>query len=95
MTSGAALGFGLAHYSSSEFELMAEELLMSDSVIKVSRTIRLTFHRMIVLLYLDYPACFLFCLARYKFMTFPSPHFLLETISYKLRHSKIPHELGI
>ncbi|KAF8400908.1 hypothetical protein HHK36_014211 [Tetracentron sinense] len=30
------LSFGLAHYSSSEFELMAEELLMSDSTIKVS-----------------------------------------------------------
>jgi hypothetical protein len=40
LTSGAALSFGLAHFGSSEFELMAEELLMSDSVIKVSRTIR-------------------------------------------------------
>lgn len=40
MTFGAVLSFGLAHYGSSEFELMAEELLMSDSVVKVSRTIR-------------------------------------------------------
>ena len=30
------LSFGLAHYASSDFELLAEELLMSDSVIKVS-----------------------------------------------------------
>lgn len=30
------LSFGLQHYASSEFELLAEELLMSDSVIKVS-----------------------------------------------------------
>ncbi|OMO85959.1 hypothetical protein COLO4_21364 [Corchorus olitorius] len=30
------LSFGLAHYASSEFELMAEELLMSDSVVKAS-----------------------------------------------------------
>jgi hypothetical protein len=37
LTSGAVLSFGLAHYGSSEFELMAEELLMSDSVIKVSK----------------------------------------------------------
>lgn len=33
---GGVLSFGLAHYASSEFELLAEELLMSDSVIKVS-----------------------------------------------------------
>lgn len=32
----AVLSFGLQHYASSEFELLAEELLMSDSVIKVS-----------------------------------------------------------
>ncbi|XP_050945495.1 uncharacterized protein LOC127150848 [Cucumis melo] len=31
---GAVLSFGLAHYASSEFELIAEELLMSNSVIK-------------------------------------------------------------
>lgn len=30
------LSFGLAHYSMSEFELLAEELLMSDSMIRVS-----------------------------------------------------------
>lgn len=40
LTSGAVLSFGLAHYGSSEFELMAEELLMSDSVVKASRTIK-------------------------------------------------------
>ncbi|KAF3442933.1 hypothetical protein FNV43_RR16851 [Rhamnella rubrinervis] len=33
---GAVLSFGLAHFASSEFELMAEELLMSDSVVKAS-----------------------------------------------------------
>lgn len=33
---GGVLSFGLAHYSMSEFELLAEELLMSDSVIRVS-----------------------------------------------------------
>jgi len=42
LTFGAALSFGLAHYGSSEFELMAEELLMSDSVVKASRTIILS-----------------------------------------------------
>ena len=30
------MSFGLAHYALSEFELLAEELLMSDSIIKVS-----------------------------------------------------------
>lgn len=30
------LTFGLAHVATSEFELMAEELLMSDSVVKAS-----------------------------------------------------------
>ncbi|KAK2968224.1 hypothetical protein RJ640_027356 [Escallonia rubra] len=34
LSCGAVLSFGLPHYASSEFELMAEELLMSDSVIK-------------------------------------------------------------
>ena len=43
LTSGAVLSFGLAHYGSSEVELMAEELLMSDSVIKASRTGQLFF----------------------------------------------------
>ena len=36
MEAGGELSFGLAHYATSEFELLAEELLMSDSVIKVS-----------------------------------------------------------
>lgn len=30
------MSFGLAHYALSEFEVLAEELLMSDSVIKAS-----------------------------------------------------------
>lgn len=35
LLSGAILTFGLTRYPYSEFELMAEELLMSDSIIKV------------------------------------------------------------
>lgn len=35
LVTGGVLSFGLAHYSLSEFELLAEELLMSDSIIKV------------------------------------------------------------
>lgn len=35
LLSGAVLTFGLTNYPYSEFELMAEELLMSDSTIKV------------------------------------------------------------
>ncbi|XP_054786508.1 uncharacterized protein LOC129292866 isoform X1 [Prosopis cineraria] len=42
MTNGAVLSFGLAHIGSSEFELMAEELLMSDSVIKIYGALRMT-----------------------------------------------------
>ncbi|XAR70820.1 hypothetical protein NMG60_11027825 [Bertholletia excelsa] len=36
------LSFGLAHYSLSEFELLAEELLMSESVIKVYGALRMS-----------------------------------------------------
>ncbi|KAK8553297.1 hypothetical protein V6N13_062106 [Hibiscus sabdariffa] len=36
LSCGAVLSFGLAHFALSEFELMAEELLMSDSVIKAN-----------------------------------------------------------
>ncbi|XP_050229370.1 uncharacterized protein LOC126678510 isoform X2 [Mercurialis annua] len=36
------LSFGLAHYASSEFELLAEELLMSDSIIRVYGALRMT-----------------------------------------------------
>ncbi|KAK1265041.1 hypothetical protein QJS04_geneDACA010502 [Acorus gramineus] len=36
------LTFGLSHYPSSEFELMAEELLVSDSLIKVSGALRMS-----------------------------------------------------
>ncbi|XP_022754631.1 uncharacterized protein LOC111302962 isoform X2 [Durio zibethinus] len=39
---GVVLSFGLAHYASSEFELLAEELLMSDSIIKVYGALRMT-----------------------------------------------------
>ncbi|KAG7972713.1 hypothetical protein I3843_07G197400 [Carya illinoinensis] len=39
---GGVLSFGLAHYASSEFELLAEELLMSDSVIKVYGALRMS-----------------------------------------------------
>ncbi|XP_020215510.1 uncharacterized protein LOC109799381 isoform X2 [Cajanus cajan] len=42
LTFGAVLSFGLAHYGSSEFELMAEELLMSDSVIKIYGALRMS-----------------------------------------------------
>lgn len=35
LLAGATLTFGLTHYPYSEFELLAEELLMSDSTIKV------------------------------------------------------------
>ncbi|KAK7319925.1 hypothetical protein RJT34_04654 [Clitoria ternatea] len=42
LTSGAVLSFGLAHYGSSEFELMAEELLMSDSEIKIYGALRMS-----------------------------------------------------
>ncbi|KAG8376085.1 hypothetical protein BUALT_Bualt09G0026800 [Buddleja alternifolia] len=36
LSGGAFLSFGLAHYALSEFELLAEELLMSDSIIKAA-----------------------------------------------------------
>ncbi|KAK3009003.1 hypothetical protein RJ639_013595 [Escallonia herrerae] len=39
---GGILSFGLAHYPLSEFELLAEELLMSDSVIKVYGALRMS-----------------------------------------------------
>lgn len=39
---GGVLSFGLVHYARSEFELLAEELLMSDSVIKVSGALRMS-----------------------------------------------------
>ncbi|KAL3500639.1 hypothetical protein ACH5RR_039732, partial [Cinchona calisaya] len=42
LLSGGELSFGLAHYSMSEFELLAEELLMSDSVIKVFGALRMS-----------------------------------------------------
>ncbi|KAL5771093.1 hypothetical protein ACOSP7_015247 [Xanthoceras sorbifolium] len=42
LSCGAVLSFGLAHYSSSEFELMAEELLMSESVIKIYGALRMS-----------------------------------------------------
>ncbi|CAI9759633.1 unnamed protein product [Fraxinus pennsylvanica] len=39
---GGVLSFGLAHYSMSEFELLAEELLMGDSVIRVFGALRMS-----------------------------------------------------
>ncbi|GMQ06267.1 hypothetical protein CsSME_00050919 [Camellia sinensis var. sinensis] len=41
LSCGAVMSFGLAHYALSEFELMAEELLMSDSTIKVYGALRM------------------------------------------------------
>jgi hypothetical protein len=76
LTSGAALSFGLAHFGSSEFELMAEELLMSDSVIKVSRIIRQ---------YISWNNSTLFTWIMLLLLSF---HFLSETIFYKPKQSK-------
>ncbi|KAG6723483.1 hypothetical protein I3842_03G210200 [Carya illinoinensis] len=42
LTCGAVLTFGLAHVATSEFELMAEELLMSDSVVKIYGALRMS-----------------------------------------------------
>ncbi|CAN1219127.1 hypothetical protein LINPERPRIM_LOCUS1524 [Linum perenne] len=42
LLTGGLLSFGLAHYATSEFELLAEELLMSDSVMKVYGALRMT-----------------------------------------------------
>ncbi|CAK9169451.1 unnamed protein product, partial [Ilex paraguariensis] len=42
LLSGGVLSFGLAHYAVSEFELLAEELLMSDSVLKVYGALRMS-----------------------------------------------------
>ncbi|CAK9138403.1 unnamed protein product [Ilex paraguariensis] len=42
LLSGGELSFGLAHYALSEFELLAEELLMSDSVLKVYGALRMS-----------------------------------------------------
>ncbi|XP_012076823.1 uncharacterized protein LOC105637809 isoform X1 [Jatropha curcas] len=42
LSCSAVLSFGLAHYASSEFELMAEELLMSDSVVKIYGALRMS-----------------------------------------------------
>ncbi|KAL5190276.1 hypothetical protein HKD37_04G009752 [Glycine soja] len=39
---GGVLSFGLRHYATSEFELLAEELLMSDSVMKVYGALRMS-----------------------------------------------------
>ncbi|GMI97958.1 hypothetical protein like AT5G11700 [Hibiscus trionum] len=42
LLSRGVLSFGLSHYATSEFELLAEELLMSDSTIKVYGALRMT-----------------------------------------------------
>ncbi|CAI0381031.1 unnamed protein product [Linum tenue] len=38
----AVMSFGLPHYATSEFELMAEELLMSNSVVKIYGALRMS-----------------------------------------------------
>ncbi|XP_073150662.1 uncharacterized protein [Henckelia pumila] len=42
LSCGAVLSFGLVHFAMSEFELMAEELLMSDSVVKIYGALRMS-----------------------------------------------------
>ncbi|XP_073122629.1 uncharacterized protein [Henckelia pumila] len=42
LVSGAVLSFGLAHYSMSGFEMLAEQLLMSDSFIRVFGALRVS-----------------------------------------------------
>ncbi|KAL4589347.1 hypothetical protein LXL04_002253 [Taraxacum kok-saghyz] len=42
LSAGAVLSFGLPHDAVSEFELLAEELLMSDSVIKIYGALRMS-----------------------------------------------------
>nr|XP_016514111.1 PREDICTED: uncharacterized protein LOC107830930 isoform X2 [Nicotiana tabacum] len=42
LSHGAILSFGLVHYALSEFELLAEELLMSDSVFKIYGSLRMS-----------------------------------------------------
>ncbi|KAK9715457.1 hypothetical protein RND81_06G166800 [Saponaria officinalis] len=42
LSAGGAMTFGLAHFATSAFELIAEELLMSDSLIKVYGALRMT-----------------------------------------------------
>ncbi|KZV42014.1 hypothetical protein F511_14328 [Dorcoceras hygrometricum] len=42
LVSGGLLSFGLAHYSKSEFEILAEQLLMSDSVVRVFGALRMS-----------------------------------------------------
>ena len=96
LTFGAVLSFGLAHYGSSEFELMAEELLMSDSVVKASRTTKglflleqLYFFHLGSVQVLSQATWFHFWLARCKLRTsnrvyysFPLFHFFFFQKSY-------------
>ncbi|CAN0899997.1 hypothetical protein LINGRAHAP2_LOCUS20590, partial [Linum grandiflorum] len=42
LSSEAVMSFGLPHYATSEFELMAEELLMSNSVVKIYGALRMS-----------------------------------------------------
>ncbi|TVU17139.1 hypothetical protein EJB05_33155 [Eragrostis curvula] len=49
LSSGATLTFGLTHYPYSEFELLAEELLMSDSTIKVFGALRMSVKMLLML----------------------------------------------
>lgn len=59
LSCGAVLSFGLAHYASSEFELMAEELLMSDSVVKASGRFTIFFLSILTFFFLSRISCFL------------------------------------
>ena len=60
---GGVLSFGLAHYGTSVFELLAEELLMSDSTIKVSLFIVLHFSEILI----QHHVCLRYVCARYDY----------------------------
>ncbi|KAK6147787.1 hypothetical protein DH2020_018699 [Rehmannia glutinosa] len=47
LSCGAVLSFGLVHYALSEFELMAEELLMSDSIVYGALRMSVKIHLML------------------------------------------------
>jgi hypothetical protein len=58
LLTGAVLTFGLTHYPYSEFELMAEELLMSDSTIKVILLLLvLVIYSIMIFIYLSCNSC--------------------------------------
>jgi hypothetical protein len=58
LVTGAVLTFGLILYPYSEFELMAEELLMSDSTIKVILLLLvLVIYSIMIFIYLSCNSC--------------------------------------